>query len=121
MKNSTPTPTATKLAIRHYFEQLWQNKYVSLPALLLPAIGNVFCNYLPPLVVAAAITHFGNNVPSLHEALPYLAWFSGLWVIGEILWRVGWIYLNRTDSRGIRNLYSSALTELAKKDIYALC
>jgi ATP-binding cassette, subfamily B, bacterial len=117
MNKDKPTITATKLAIRHYLRQIWRNRAVALPGLILPGIADIFCAYLPPLVVASAITHFGNRTPTLHEAVPYLLWFAGLWMIGELTWRTAWMFINRADARGIQNLFNDAMAELAKKDV----
>ncbi|HEU4914637.1 MAG TPA: ABC transporter ATP-binding protein [Candidatus Saccharimonadales bacterium] len=109
--------TATGLAIRHYFGQIWQVRRYTIPALLLPGIGSIFTGYIPPLVVAAAINKFGNGTPTLEQALPYLLWFAAAWYTGELLWRLALWFLNRADSRSMRNLYVNALSELSKKDL----
>jgi ATP-binding cassette subfamily B protein len=115
--SESKSPTATRLAIRHYLHQIWQTRKYSIPALMLPGIGNIFTTYVTPLVVAAAITRFGNTTPTLHEALPYLLWFGGAWYAGELLWRLAFMYLNRADSKGMQNLYIAGLSELSKKDL----
>jgi ATP-binding cassette subfamily B protein len=109
--------TPTGVAIRHYFGQIWKERRYALPALFLPGIGSVFTGYIPPLIVAAAINRFGNHTPTLHEAMPYLLWFAAAWYTGELLWRLGFWFLNRTDSRAMRNLYVHGLSELTKKDL----
>ncbi len=110
-------PTAAKIALRHYMQQIWTQRRMSIPGILLPGIGNVFVGYIPPLVVAAIITRFANQPPTLRETIPYLLLFAGTWFTGEILWRIAFLCLNRTDSRGMRNLYLNAMNELFKKDI----
>lgn len=114
---SQPKTTASKLAIKHYLGQIWQERKLAIPGLLLPGIGTLFGGYIPPLIVAAAITRFGNDTPTLQEAMPYLLWFAGVWMFGEILWRIAFILLARADANGMRNLYTNALNELSKKDL----
>ncbi len=117
MSESQPSRTATKLAWRHYLGQLRRDKRISIISLLLPGIGSIFGDYVPPLVVAAAITRFGNHQPTLSTAAPYLAWFGGLWLLGEIIWRIAFLLLNATDSMGMRALYTTAMKELGRKDL----
>jgi ATP-binding cassette, subfamily B, bacterial len=110
-------PTASRLALRHYLQQIKLNWRVSLPGLLLPGVGVIFTTYIPPLIVGAAITRFGNQTPTLDEAMPYLLAFAGAWMGGEIIWRIAFLFLNRADTRGIESLYINSITELSKKDI----
>ena len=117
MSYEKPSATATKLAWRHYLGTMWRVRRHSIPALILPGVGAVFVAYLPPLVIAAAITYFGSHPANLHNALPYLLAMGGTWLAGELMWRLGFLYLNKTDSSGMRLLYTQALSELQKKDI----
>jgi ATP-binding cassette, subfamily B, bacterial len=108
---------ATRLAVRHYVGQIWKERSSTLPALILPGIGSIFAIYAPPLVVAAILTKYGSTKPTLHDILPYLFVFAGVWFAGELIWRLAFFFLNRADSRVMRNLYTQAMQELAKKDI----
>ena len=108
---------ATSLAVRHYLRQIWKERSVTIPALLLPGIGTILGVYAPPLVVATILTKFGNAKPTLHQILPYLFLFAGIWFAGELLWRLAFFCLNRSDSRIMYNLYNDAMQELTKKDI----
>lgn len=117
MSTKKTTPTATKLAIRHYLGEIWRQRTTSIPAVISVSVGSVFSTYVPPLIVAAMITHFDKGIPDLDEAVPYLLAFAGAWLLGEALWRLSFIFLNRTDSRGMEHLYISGLNELRQKDI----
>jgi ATP-binding cassette subfamily B protein len=114
---SERSDAATKLAVHKYIGQIWKERLTALPALVLPGIGTICGVYVPPLVVAAILTRFGNAKPTLHDIVPYLFLFAGIWFIGELLWRGAFWCLNRTDSYVIRNLYIEGMDELAKKDI----
>ncbi len=48
--------------------------------------------------------------------LPYVLGFAALMLLSEALWRVGVHCLNRTDGRGIENLYVVGMNELLAKD-----
>ena len=117
MTTPKASPTATKLAIRHYLGQIWLLRRWSLPTLLVVSVGTVFTSYAPPLVVAAALKHFESQAPTLHALLPYLFGFGGLWLAGEMLWRVAFMLLQRFEARAMYNLYTNALAELSKKDL----
>jgi ATP-binding cassette subfamily B protein len=110
--------TATKIAIQQYLREIWRQKKFSIPTFVLVSIGAVLTTYAPPLVVAAMIKRFGDSgAPSLDEVLPYLALFGGIWLLGEVFWRLSFVCLNRTDGRGMEHLYTAALDMLRKKDI----
>lgn len=108
---------ATKLAVRSYVGQIWKERTTALPALLLPGIGTILAVYVPPIIVARILTKFGNTKPTLHDIVPYLFLFAGIWLSGELIWRVAFFCLNRADSRIMRNLYIEAMQQLAGKDI----
>jgi ATP-binding cassette, subfamily B, bacterial len=110
-------PEAIKLAVRHYFGLLYNLKRYSIPAMLLPGIGLIMISYIPTLIVAALITRFSNEIPTAETILPYLLLFAGVWMIGELFWRVAIHLLNINDSRGVKALYISAMDELLSKDI----
>jgi ATP-binding cassette, subfamily B, bacterial len=106
------------LALRHYLRQIWLERRVALPALLLPAVGNIFVFYAPPLVIAKLLGSISGGVkPTWPALVPYIAAFGGLWLLGELLWRLGIHFLNRLDARGIRRLYIDAMRYLVERDL----
>jgi ATP-binding cassette, subfamily B, bacterial len=109
--------TATKLATQHYLAEIWRQRRFSIPTFLAVSAGAVLSTYAPPLVVAAVIRRFADSKPNLDQILPYLLLFGGIWMAGEILWRLSFVFLNRTDARGMQHLYITALDLLRKKDI----
>jgi ATP-binding cassette subfamily B protein len=117
-KTSRAVPEAVRMVLRHYAAQLRIDRVIAVPALLLPALGNILVWYAPPLVVAkmlAAVTD--GRRPSVGRLAPYLAAFGIVWLAGEALWRVGVHYLNRTDSQGMSRLYIDAMGYLLDKDL----
>lgn len=109
---------AVLAALRAYADQLRSNPGWSIPALLLPGIGNVFIAYVPALVIAQFIEDFGGTPPSSWAAAaPYVLWLAAAWLFGEMLWRVGLYALIRVEARSVENLYNIAMQELLRKDI----
>ncbi|MEO3825760.1 ABC transporter ATP-binding protein [Actinomadura sp. B10D3] len=108
---------AVLLALRFYCGELRRQWRISLPALLLPPLGNTCLFYLTPLVVAALVGHLaGGGKSDLAALLPFVLGFAGLGLVGEALWRVGLHYLNRTNGRGIEWLGIAGMDELFAKD-----
>ncbi|WP_184693823.1 ABC transporter ATP-binding protein [Saccharothrix tamanrassetensis] len=109
--------TAVVLALRYYGRELRRQRRNSVPALLLPALGNICLLYLAPLVVAALVGRLAGGADSdLATVLPYVLGFAGLLLLAEVLWRVGVHCLNRTDGRGIEKLAVAGMGELLGKD-----
>src|SRR5947207_190125 len=76
------------LVLRRYGRQVTRHPSISLPALLLPGLGDVLVFYAPPLVVArllGAVAH--NDALTLGMFAPYVLTFAALWLAGEVVWR----------------------------------
>lgn len=109
---------ATKLAARHYWEQIKHDWKLATPAFLLPAIGTVLVFYVPTLIVAKILTRFDNGFSGdLSQFLPYILLFTLLWGLGEILWRAGIYFLIKAQTRGSERLYHQAMDLLLEKDL----
>jgi ATP-binding cassette subfamily B protein len=109
--------TAVLLALRYYGRELGRRKRLSIPALLLPALGNTCILYVAPLVVAdlAGKVADGDAV-TVGTMLPSVLAFATALLASEVFWRIGIHCLNRTDGRGIENLYVLGMNELLAKD-----
>jgi ATP-binding cassette, subfamily B, bacterial len=114
---SNSTDQATKLAVHRYLRQIWRERKLAIPGLLLPGVGNILGAYVPPLIVAAILVRFKTTRPDLHQVLPYLVLFALTWLSGELIWRISDACLNKAVARSIRNLYQEAMAELIHKDI----
>lgn len=109
---------ATKLATKHYLQEIKRDWKNSVPAFLLPAIGSVLVFYIPPLIVARILSRFSNTqITDLGVLVPYLTAFILLWSLGEIFWRLGIFFLIRTEINGAQHLYKRAIDYLLKKDL----
>jgi ATP-binding cassette subfamily B protein len=105
------------LALRYYGRQMARLRRFTVPAMLLPALGNTCIFYIAPLIVAQLIGRFAAHGSfGIGEAMPYVLGFAGVLLFAEIVWRIGIHCLNRLDGRGIENLYVIGMDELLAKD-----
>ncbi|MFJ5933082.1 ABC transporter ATP-binding protein [Streptomyces sp. NPDC093071] len=118
-REGLPSKGSVLLALRHYARQLLRLRWLTAPAMLLLALGNIGIFYVAPLVVAklvAQVAGDGTDAGDLGAHLPYVLGFAGVLLLGEGLWRVGLHCLNRLDARGIEDLYVVGMDELFAKD-----
>jgi ATP-binding cassette subfamily B protein len=109
---------AFRLAVRSYLGQMREDRWLTVPGLLLPGLGSIFVWFAPALVVAAVIERFDEGErPGIDEMVPYLAVFAGVWLFGEVLWRLGVHFLIRADARGVANLQKRGMDALFEKDL----
>lgn len=114
---SSVRKSAVILALRYYCGELLRQRWVAAPAMILPAMGNISLFYLAPLMVAGLVGRLaeGGDAP-MAALLPYVLGFGALLLLGEVLWRVGLHFLNRTDARGIERLGVVGMDALLTKD-----
>ncbi len=109
---------AFRLAVRQYVAQLREDWPVTLPALLIPPLGTCLAWFCPPLVIAALLDRFADGgQPSAAELRPYLLAFATVWILGELVWRLGIHFVNRAVTRGEAKLQVRALDTLFEKDL----
>ena len=108
---------AVLLALRYYGRQMARLRRFTVPAMLLPALGNTCIFYIAPLIVAQLVGRFvADGSIGIGAAMPYVLGFAGVLFFAEIVWRIGIHCLNRLDGRGIENLYVIGMGELLAKD-----
>lgn len=117
LREGSPDTGATLLALRYYGRELARLKWLTAPAMLLPALGNIGINYIAPLVVAKLIGRIAEDGGTgTRSVLPYVLGFAATLLLAEALWRIGLHCLNRLDARGIERLYVIGMDELFAKD-----
>ncbi|MEU8540690.1 ABC transporter ATP-binding protein [Streptomyces sp. NPDC048717] len=115
----TPGKGAVLLALRHYGRELSRLRRWTVPAMLLPALGNIGIAYVAPLIVAKVVGRIAGDAGAgsgIGPLLPYVLGFAGVLLFSEGLWRVGLHCLNRLDAHGIEHLYIVGMDELFAKD-----
>jgi ATP-binding cassette, subfamily B, bacterial len=109
---------AVWLVLRRYGRQVRRRPLISVPALVLPGIGDVLVFYAPPLVVARLLgTVSREDALTIGMFAPYVLTFTALWFAGEIVWRGAEALIARAEISGIQSLYVEAMDELLAKDI----
>ncbi|MFR9749831.1 ABC transporter ATP-binding protein [Nocardia sp. 004] len=109
--------TAVKLVLRFYGREMASRKAMTIPALLMPALGNICNLYIAPLIVAMVVGRVAETGDtSVGVLAPYVLAFGGTLLLAEILWRIGIHFLIRVDAYGIEHLYVFAMDELLTKD-----
>jgi ATP-binding cassette subfamily B protein len=107
-----------RFVLRRYNRQLRRMPAMTAAALLLPAVGDVLTMYAPPLLIAKLLAEFVRGErPQLNDLAPYVLAFAGLWVSGQIAWRVAIAFIIRIEVRGMQALYVEAMDELLAKDL----
>lgn len=109
---------ATKLAVRHFWQQIKLDWWRAGLAFLLPGLGTILTFYLPPLIIARVLVAYSEQQnPDLTQFIPYVLLFAAVWGMGEVLWRFGIHFLIKSETRGMERLYNQAMTFLFEKDL----
>ncbi|MGW5354774.1 ABC transporter ATP-binding protein [Streptomyces sp. NPDC004031] len=116
-EDGTPGRGSVRLALRYYGRELVRLRWLTVPAMLLPAVGNIGINYVAPLVVAVLVGNISADAGgAVGPAVPYVLAFAGVLLASEGCWRIGVHCLNRLDAGGIEHLYVTGMDELFAKD-----
>jgi ATP-binding cassette, subfamily B, bacterial len=117
-QNTQRFSNALKLVLQRYWAQIRRRPALAIPALLLPAIGDVLAFYVPPLIVAKLLSAFARQDRlSARDLIPFVLTFTGVWLAGEVIWRIAAPMIARAEIRGIESLYLEAMDELLGKDL----
>src|SRR3954469_10143570 len=109
---------AVWLVLRRYGRQITGRPSISVPALVLPGIGDVLVFYAPPLVVARLLGAVArDHALTTGMFAPYVLTFTALWFAGEVVWRGAEALIARAEICAIQSLYVEAMDELLAKDL----
>jgi ATP-binding cassette subfamily B protein len=108
---------AVLLVLRYYGGQMARLRRYTVPAMLLPALGNTCIFYVAPLIVAQLAGRLASHgAIGMGAAMPYVLGFAGVMLGAELVWRIGVHCLNRLDGHGIEDLYVIGMDELLARD-----
>jgi ATP-binding cassette subfamily B protein len=107
-----------RLVLTRYAAQLRRRPLLAAAALLLPGLGSLLIFYAPPLVVARLLGSVAADEPlTLARVWPSVLLLAGLWLAGEVIWRIAGFTIARIEVRSMEALYVEALDELLAKDV----
>jgi ATP-binding cassette subfamily B protein len=117
-RDSRRLSASLRLVLRRYWAQVRRRPAMAAGAVILPALGDVLTHYAPPLVIAKLLNAFARNERlAFGDLVPYVMTFAGLWVAGQIAWRIAVALIARLEIRSIEALYVEAMDELLAKDL----
>ncbi|KKQ93514.1 MAG: ABC transporter-related protein [candidate division CPR2 bacterium GW2011_GWC1_39_9] len=118
MSEKLITKKAVKQVLRDYWAELRLRPWQSTIALIAPGFGSILVFYVPPLIIAKLIDIFVSQqrVSFTLPVIRYIVLFAFLWLIGEILWRIGIHFLTRVEALGINALSKKSFALLTGKD-----
>ncbi len=117
-RDASRVDAAVWLVLRRYAAQLRRQPALAAAALILPALGDILNYYAPPLVIAQLLGRFARNETlTASDLTPYVLTFAGLWLAGQVMWRIAVACIARVESRGIGTLAVEAMDELLAKDL----
>ena len=106
------------LVLKRYSAQLRKQPALTAGAIILPAMGDILTYYAPPLIIAQLLGRVTRDESlGVRELAPYVAGFAGLWLGGQVCWRVAVALIARVEIRGLEALYTEAMDELLGKDL----
>jgi ATP-binding cassette subfamily B protein len=83
----------------------------------MPAIGTVCVFFIPPLLVARIVDAFAaDETIGLMNVGGFVLMFAGIWMLGEVMWRIGLHYLIKLEARAFSELNVNAFERLADRD-----
>jgi ATP-binding cassette subfamily B protein len=116
-RENAPGRGSVLLALRYYGRELSRLRWLTVPAMLLPALGTTGINYIAPLAVAKLVGRIADHAElPVGSTLPYVLGFAAVLLVAEGLWRIGLHCLNRVDALGIEHLYVIGMDALFAKD-----
>lgn len=111
------THEAVHQVLRDYWCQYKMHPWFSIIAFLMPAIGTIFIFFVPPLILAKLVNIFiAQGAISLTSVGEYIVLLGGLWLLGEIFWRIGLHFLTKIEAEGMNNLCKTAFNRLMARD-----
>jgi ATP-binding cassette subfamily B protein len=117
MNNQVITRQAVRQVLSDYWRQYRMHPGYAIGAFCVPAIGSIFVFFVPPLIVGRLINIFiTQGTVSLAAAGGYIALLGGLWLFGEVLWRIGLHLLIRLEEKGLNDLGRTAFRRLEQRD-----
>lgn len=117
MEKEVISPKAVRQVFTDYIAEYKAHPFWATVMFFAPAIGTILVFFVPTLIVAQLLNIFSaTGTISLNGTWPWIVAFGVLWMLGELLWRLGFHYLMKLESRGIYHLNHIAFERLSERD-----
>jgi ATP-binding cassette subfamily B protein len=117
MQKRAVTSQAMRRVVRAYLGQYKKYPGSALTAFTLPAIGMILISFVPPIVIGRLVDVIAAGKGFAFESIvPYAAIFGGSWMLGEVFWRIGFVFLARLESKSMAELGKEAFDKLTGRD-----
>lgn len=117
MNEDVISTQAVRQVLTDYSRQYLTHPFYSLGAFVLPALGNIFVFFIPPLVIAQLVNLLAEGADmTTGMTYAYVGLFAGAWLFGEILWRFGLHSLIKIEAVGMNKLGLIAFQRLIGRD-----
>lgn len=116
--NDQKLTQAIRLVLSHYWQQVKYHPWAAAMLAILPGVGNILIFYAPTLIIANLLEKVNSTAGAIEfsAVLPYVLGFAGVWLLGELVWRIGLQFLAWFESRSLRRLNNDAMNYLLEKD-----
>ena len=102
--------------LKIYFNIYLQNKRLSLPLFILPAIGDIMIYFLPPIIISKIIYTVNLGTFDIYIIYKYVGLFFLSFLIGEILYRIAIHNGIKLGSAGFQSLSDYSFNRLFNKN-----
>ena len=117
MSKEVITKKAVNQILSDYWQQYKNSPWQSAIAFFFPAMGSILVLFVPPLILGRLIDIFSTQSKiSFHSVSGYIVLLGGLWLLGEVCWRIGMHFLINIETKGVNNLAKMAFQRLTDRD-----
>ncbi len=117
MEKETVSQKAVRQVLNDYWQQYKMYPRDTVVSFVMPTLGTILTAFIPPLIIAEIVNMYAeHDVVSLVMVRNYIILFGGLWLLGEVFWRIGFHHIIRLEANGMKNLSISAFQRLVNRD-----
>ncbi len=116
MQKQIISKQAVYRVLRDYWQQYKNNSLDTAIGFLLPAVGTILVFFVPPLIVAEIVNLVAENRVTTQGVIYYVTLLGGLWMLGEVFWRVGIHFLIKLETKGMNYFARDVFNKLTARD-----
>lgn len=117
MEKTSISSAAVRQVLKDYWLQYKTYPFTTAPSFVLPAIGTILTNFIPPLIIARLVNLVAaGDALTVNSVGQLVLLFAGSWILGETLWRIGLHLVIKLETDGMNNLGKTAFSRLTSRD-----